>query len=72
MGFPGCSVVKKLSANAGDAGDSALIPGLVRSPVGENGNPLQSSCLENPRDKGAWSATVHRVTELDMTEHTRT
>ena len=30
--------------------------------VGEgNGNPLQSSCLENPMDGGAWWATVHGV-----------
>ena len=27
----------------------------------ENGNPLQYSCLENPRDRGAWWATVHRM-----------
>ena len=26
-----------------------------------NGNPLQYSCLENPMDRGAWWATVHRV-----------
>ena len=26
-----------------------------------NGNPLQYSCLENPMDRGAWQATVHRV-----------
>ena len=32
--------------------------------IGEgNGNPLQCSCLENPRDRGAWRATVHRVTK---------
>ena len=37
--------------------------------VGEgNGNPLQYSCLENPMDGGAWRATVHGVTESDMTE----
>ena len=29
-----------------------------------NGNPLQYSCLENPRDRGAWQATVHGVTEV--------
>ena len=34
----------------------------------ENGNPLQYACLENPMDWGAWRATVHRVTESDMTE----
>ena len=37
--------------------------------VGEgNGSPLQCSCLENPRDGGAWWATVHGVAELDTTE----
>ena len=58
-GFPGGSVVKKLLANAGDAGES--IPGSGRSPEGGHGNPLQYSCLENPMDRGAWWATVHRV-----------
>jgi len=39
--------------------------------IGEgNGNPLQCSCLENPRDGGAWWAAVYGVTELDMTEAT--
>ena len=45
-GFPGGSIVKNLPANAGDAG---LIPGSGRFPGGENGNPLQHSCLETPR-----------------------
>ena len=40
-----------------------LIPWLGRSPGGENNNPLQYSCLENPMDKGAWQATVHGVTK---------
>ena len=30
-------------------------------PGGGHGNPLQCSCLENPMDRGAWWATVHRV-----------
>ena len=30
---------------------------------GRHGNPLQHSCLENPMDRGAWRATVHRVTK---------
>ena len=35
-----------------------------------NGNPLQCSCLENPRDGGAWWAAVYGVTESDTTEVT--
>ena len=48
-GSPGDSVVKSLSANAGDMG---LIPGSERSPGEGNGNTLQYSCLENPMDRG--------------------
>ena len=61
MGFPGASVVKNLPVNAGDTGDAGLIPGLGRCLGGGHGNPLQYSCLENPMDRGAWWATVHRV-----------
>ena len=53
-GFPGGSVVKNLPANAGDTGDLGSIPGSERFPGGENCNPLQYSCLENPMDRGAW------------------
>ena len=49
-----------------------LIPGSGRFPGGGNGNPLQYSCLENSMNRGAWQATVHVITELDMTEHART
>ena len=59
--FPDGSVVKNLSASAGDTGDVGLIPGLERSPGGGNGNPRQDSCLENPMDREAWWATVHWV-----------
>ena len=62
MSFPGGSVVKILPANAGDAraaGDMGLIPGSGRS-SGGNGNPLQNFCLENPIDRGAGWAAVHR------------
>ena len=45
-------------------------PGLGRSPGGGYDNPLQYSCQENPIDRGAWWAMVHRVAELDMTEVT--
>ena len=34
-----------------------------------NSNPLQYSCLENPVDRGAWWAAVHRVTESEATKH---
>ena len=45
--FPGGSEVKASASNAGDPG---LIPGSGRSPGEGNGNPLQYSCLENPKD----------------------
>jgi len=60
VGFPSGSVVKESTCNAGDTG---LISGPGRSPGGGHGNPLQYSCLENPMQKGAWQATVHRVTK---------
>ena len=56
-------VVKNLPANAGDIRDAGSVPGPGRSPGGGNDNPLQYSCLENPMDRGAWQATVHKVTQ---------
>ena len=65
MGFPGGSEVKNPPANAGDIGS---IPGSGVSPGEGNGNPFQYSCLGNPRDRGAWWATVHGVGKgLDAT-----
>ena len=52
-------MVKNLLANAGDLG---FIPESGRSPGEGNGNPLQYSYLENSMDRGAWWATVRRVT----------
>ena len=52
-------VVKNPPVNAGNRCGST--PGLVRSSGGGNGNPLQYSYLENPKDRGAWKATVYRV-----------
>ena len=62
-GFPGGEVVKNSPANAGDTKDMGSIPGSGRSPGEWNGNPLQHSCLENSRNRGAWLAPVHRVTK---------
>ena len=67
-GFPGGSVVKNPSANARDAGEVGLIPGLGRSPGGGNGNSLQYSCLGNPMDRGAWWATVDGIPKSDLTK----
>ena len=60
-------VVKNPPASAGDVGS---IPGSGRSPRGGHENPLHCSCLENPMNRGAWWATVHRVTESGTTEAT--
>ena len=54
-------MVKNPPANAGSTRDLGLIPGLERSPGGENGNLLQYSFLENSTDRGTWQATVHGV-----------
>ena len=58
---------KKSACSAGDLGP---IPALGRSPRGGHGNPLQYSCLENPRkmDGEDWQAAV---TQSDMTEVTK-
>ena len=54
-------MVKNLSANAGGAKDSGLIPGSGRSPAEGHDNPLRCSCLENSMDRGVWRAIVQRV-----------
>ena len=65
-------VVKNFPASAGDLTDVGLIPGSGRSPGGGHGNPLQYTCLENPMDRGAWWASVHRdaksQTQLSQTQ----
>ena len=72
-------MLKNLPANVGDIRDSGLIPGLGISPGGGHGDPLQYSCLENPLDRGALRATVHRVAksqtrlkQLNTHTHTHT
>ena len=61
VGLPWWLSGKESACNAGTTGDAGLIPGSGRSLGGGYGNPLQYSCLENPMDRGAWQATVHRV-----------
>ena len=56
-------LVKNPRANAGDIRDEGSIPGSGRSLGGRHGNPLKYSCLENPMEREAWQATVHRVTQ---------
>ena len=57
-GLPSSSMSYEPACNAEDLGS---IPGLERSPGVGNGNPLQSSCLENSNDRRACQATVQRV-----------
>ena len=64
-GYSGGSGGKESTYNAVNL---SLITVSGRSPREEKGNPLQNSCLGNPTDKGDWWATVHGVTESNMTE----
>ena len=67
--FPGGSLLKNLSANAGD---TRSIPGSGRSPAVEHGNPLQYSRLGNLMDREAWWAIVHGVakSQTQLTDQT--
>ena len=56
-------MIKNPPADAGDVRDAGSVPRSGRSPGGGHGNPLQYSCLENPMDRGAWWATVHKITQ---------
>ena len=55
-------MVKNPPANAGDISDTSSVSGSGKSSAGRHGNPLQYSCLQNPTDREAWQATVHRIT----------
>ena len=66
LGFPHGSVLQTPPANEGYVGST---PGLGKSPVKGNSDPLQYSCLGNSMERGAWQATIHGVTkESDTTE----
>ena len=65
LGFPGGTGGKEPTCQCRlDVRDVGSIPGSGRSwqPTGGRlGNPLQYCCLENPMDRGAWQAAVHKV-----------
>ena len=61
MGFPGGASGKEPACQCRRHKKCGFDPGLIRSPGGGHGNPLQYSCLEIPMDRGAWRATVHRI-----------
>ena len=69
LGFPSGWGVKNLPANAGDVGS---IPGSGKSPEGGDGNPLQSSFLGNPMDRGAGGLQSTGSQESDMTRRQTT
>jgi len=62
--LPGGLVSGVSACKVGDIREVGLIPGSGRSLEGGCGNPLQYSCLENPMDREAWQATVHRVSKM--------
>ena len=70
QGLPWWLSGKASACDAGATGNLGSIPGMGRSPGRGHGGPPQCSCLENPKDRGAWWATVCGVAELDTTEAT--
>ena len=62
------TAVKSPPINAGDIRDEGSIPRSGRSPGEGHGNPLQHPCLENPMNRGAWWATIHRVAKSQTQE----
>ena len=56
-------LIKNPSASAREVRDTSSIPESGKTPGGWHDNPLQYSCLEKPMDRGAWWATVHRITQ---------
>ena len=61
--FPGGTSAKEPACQYRDLREMVSIPGSGRSSAGGHGSPLQYFCLENPMDRGAWRAIVHRVTK---------
>ena len=70
-GFPGGSDGKEPAQQCREPKRGVLDPQVERPPGGGHSNPPQNSCLENPIDRGAWQAIVHRITkELDIEQQT--
>ena len=63
MGFPGGASGKEPACQHRRPQRCGFDPWVGKIPGGGHGNPLQYSCLENPVDRRAWRATVHRVTK---------
>ena len=59
-------LIKNPRANEEDVRDMESVSGLVRSPGGGNGKPLQYSCLQNPVDRVAWQDTAHGVAKSEI------
>ena len=74
QGLPWSLSGKESACNAGDSGNTGSIPESRRSPGRGNCTPLQYSCLENPKDRGSWWATVLRVIKSStwLSAHTHT
>ena len=63
LGFPGGAHGKESICQCRRHRDTGSTPGWGRPPGGGYGHPLRDSCLENPMDREAWWAMVHRVPE---------
>ena len=62
-GPPGATSGQEPACQCRKLRDRGSVPGLGRSPGGGHGNPLQYSCLKNPKDRKAWRAIAHGVTK---------
>ena len=72
LGLPRCHSGKESACQCRRTRDPGSVPELGRSPGEGNGNPLQYSCLENPKDRGAWWATVQGVAKSQTRLSTHT
>ena len=64
VSFIGASLVAQLVKNLPAVQETWFDPWFRKIPEEGNGNPLQYSCLENAMDRGAWQATVQRISKI--------